>query len=197
MTTTFEDRIRIVIKDRCGDSQDEFERRTGIKKGNLQKWKDGKLPSGRMLDKIRLGLGANTHWLLTGAGEPYIVDAPGGLSADKSGLWGVTRQEDGAGVMHTVTEFSSPSDASVEPEISRAVQMLSTIFVAGDDVLTRAIMSNLIAFSRAAERDKAQAERIRNLEAECADLKGRLEAVEKRLGTLTPQPGVGAGASRK
>lgn len=189
-------RVKQVIRERCDGITRQFSDRTGIAVSTINSWNDENIPSGRHLDAIRRAFGVNLHWLVAGVGYPYIDDAAGaGAAGDKNGIYGITRQEIAGGTLHTTTEYATPSEPA--QAISRAVQMLSSIFVAGDEVLTRAIMANLIAFSRAARRDKAQADQIRNLEAECADLKGRLEAVEKRLGTPTPQPAEKVGASSR
>jgi hypothetical protein len=190
-----QERIQSVIDDKFHGNKAAFARAVYVDPTGIAKWSDEHPPRHTTIKRIEKGAKVHGRWVLDGIGERDIPEAETGLSADACGPWGITRQEEGAGVPHTVTEFTPPSGSA--PEISKAVQMLSTIFVSGDDVLTRAIMSNLIAFSRSAERDKAHVERIRNLEAKCSDLMERLEAVEKRLGTPTPRPMEGAGASKK
>lgn len=193
----FTDRIESVINDRCGGNKAEFSRSVGIHVTTVALWNDTHLPKGDTLEKIHNVFNVNLHWLLTGSGEPYIIDAPGGEAKDKGGLWGKTVREVVDGQEHMVTLHGYPSHEAA-PDLGSAVNMLSAVLGSGDDVLTHALMANLIAFSRAAQRDKEQASRIHALERECDDLKQRLERVESHLGTLPPQePLTKTGASKK
>lgn len=193
----FKERIKSVIDRKCSGVKAEFARTLEIDVSTIALWDDDHTPRGDTLERIHTRFGVDLHWLLTGQGDPYIKDAPGGEAKDKGGLWGTTVREVVDGQEHMVTLHGYPSHEAA-PDLGSAVNMLSAVLSSGDDVLTHALMANLIAFSRAAQRDKEQASRIHALERECDDLKQRLERVESHLGTLPPQePLTKTGASKK
>ena len=72
----------------------------------------------------------------------------------------------------------------VEVGLAKGVQLLAKIYDSENQVLVRAIESNLLAFSQAADDQrliKGQSERIKKLEEECETMRRRLEALEARL----------------
>ncbi len=66
------DRLKILI-DLLGLNLKDFSRKTGIPYTTLQAYMGGKRqPAAENLQKIAIHLSVNTHWLLTGEGEPFI-----------------------------------------------------------------------------------------------------------------------------
>jgi len=112
------------------------------------------------------------------------------MTQEMVGLWGRTRHHDVDGERFAVTAYgpeNSRNDEKPQPVgLGQAVDLLNTVLSSGNEVFIQALMSNLIAFSNAVQRDKEQSARIAKLENECEALKSRLAAVEEKLSSREP-----------
>lgn len=186
-----ENRIRKVILEQCGGSNQAFADTIKINVSTIQKWKGENFPKGDILSRIRKEFNVDINWLLTGQGETYIKDRkPVPVSTpqleDKDGLWGEGREVTVGGKKVPLTLFSPAGQAGLPSEynkpagIGHAVDLLANILSSGDQIIVTAIMSNLRAFSDAVDSRRQAEERISKLEDECAVYEKRITALEDR-----------------
>lgn len=91
---------------------------------------------------------------------------------------------------HHVTKLYIPDGTGPPAEnslLGRAVTLLANIIGSGNEIFTQALMSNLVAFSAAVNKEKEQNHRINNLEKECDELRKRVALLEDKLALISPQ----------
>lgn len=164
------DRIRMI---RGELSQKAFAKKISAGQGSIHAWENDKAyPGASSLERIHRIFGVNVHWLLTGEGEPYIKDRGGGLEEGSTGRERLDR----------ILEAPAASpDPDASTNLGRAVEMLAAVLSSGDQALVQAIMSNLIAFSRAVRDNHRHTTRIARLEEDGAKMRERIAALERKL----------------
>lgn len=191
MDFSFKKRVR-ALRVKMGLTQEEAAQKIGIKYKTYQTHESGQWPNRSTQQKYLDFYKCDKTWFLTGEGEAY----PGmdhfseetplynkGIVSDRDGLWGKAKEHDADGQKVVVTRFA-PVSPEQPTSRGQAMDMLLNIYSSGDQVLIRAIVSNLEAFNRAVDRDRHQHARITKLEAECNDLKEEVEGLKKRLNHL-------------
>lgn len=142
-------------------------------------------PPGRMIQAYVDLYGCKYRWLLFGDEEGEdLRENSVPLAGDGDGLWGKTRRDQVEGIDHDVTIFEPRKGRKAAPELGQAVDMLNTVLASRDQVFIQALMSNLIAFSHAAEQQKAYQARISGLEKKCQVLEERVAAQANEISEL-------------
>jgi len=163
--------------------------------------KEKGLIKGEVLEKLVSLFGFSSKWLLEGSGEPFPgarnqypdvcgdYDPTPGINAnarearDAKGMWGETHHQEVEGKKFSVTTYG-PEQAEIPNEtisLGKTVDQLSRILGSGNQILIRAIVSNLEAFSQAADQQQRDSARIAKLESECHEFQARLNALEEAL----------------
>lgn len=195
-------------------TQAEVAKGTGLSYSAVQVHEGGRTPSKTSLKKYAVYYRVDEIWLLRGRGakRPGETEAeqplynkeskPNGKvypinhavqtvkARDADGLWGNTRQVEAAGAKFTVTTHeprTQPGDIGFRD----AVQLLGNILDSGDRTITRAILSNLEAFSGAVDQAAQSKQRIAALENKIAqlqsenqDLRARVTDLEEKMNLL-------------
>ena len=72
---TFKKRIESLYDDKSSAPKAAFAKKIGINVSTIDTWSNSKLPSGRILKRIKDEFGVSIDWLLTGEGRPYSSPA--------------------------------------------------------------------------------------------------------------------------
>ena len=181
---------------RGGLSRQKFGSMIGAGKSSIQNYETkDKVPKGNILQNICTVFNVNTTWLLTGQSQPPIkdrkVDQVGiHQVVDDEGLWGRTRRHQVEGSEVDVTLFEPKDGAEMEAVggLGQSVELLANILSSGNQVMIRAILSNLQAFSNAVDSQYRAEERILKLEEECEKFEKRVAALEEKHKPEHPEP---------
>lgn len=188
---TPKDRVKKIIDEQCRGSFDEFARRVGINKGTIHTWKSHG-PKPAILKRIKEEFGVNPDWILWGDGTPYYKmgyspSDPSVLkeSAGDKDLFGRTEYVQAGGKNHSVTLFGEQRDGRDNDPDSNGrdpfmhdLEMLKSIHDSGNQMLIRAIHSNLVAFSSAALSEHRSHTTIAALRRDLDDLRKRIDPIE-------------------
>jgi uncharacterized coiled-coil protein SlyX len=175
MGESLKSRIRQIISEQCAGSVAGFAEKIGAGESTVNTWNNGQIPKGSFLKRIHSLFSVNINWLLTGEGEPYIIDK------DKAGA--STREE--------ITIYKDGNEAAEDGfKVSGALTMAARVLESGTSY-AMALYTNIQHFDRAIQaearitelekKDEAQTDRINHLEGECETLRKRLEALEARI----------------
>lgn len=156
----FKDRIREIITEYCGGSNNDFSNRIAINVSTIQKWDDEHLPKGDILHRIHKEFGIDINWLLTGESDPYLYRSSMNGSQKISEDIGLYNQTGGLG---------------------QAVDQLAQILTSGNELIVRAILFNFQAFYDTIVNQRRDKDRIKKLEEESEALKERITVLEERL----------------
>lgn len=159
-------------------SQEAFAEKISASQSAVTAWErgEGQFPKGDMLHKIREVFGVNINWLLTGEGAPYDKkETPKGEIRETKELWAKTEHREIAGEPRTFQVYGEGSPDQPTAGLGQAVDMLATVLQSGDQVYIHALMSNLLAFSRAVEESKRHSDRITQLEKRLLLLEEKLK----------------------
>lgn len=176
--------------------------KTGIRLSATRSHESGQWPNRNNQDRYLNFYKCDKNWFLTGDGVPYDIEVDvhdqvgvgDSLQIDMRGPDGRIRPEDSGAVDahgRPVDNLSvgSPrhlygATESMNTGLGQAVEMLSHVLGSGDQVMIRAILSNLEAFSRAVNRDSRQSDRIKALEKKCEDFEELLKNQSGRIAFL-------------
>lgn len=149
-----------IVRESLGNTQEEMAVNVGVSKRAWQTYEEGiSTPGGKVFAALTR-LGFNSNWALTGEGPMKIEDQP----------LVVTQTAEPAG-----KDTNRAPDGDID--LAAGLQLLGKIYSSGDQVLIRAINSNLRAFGDAID-DKSRANKAIAL---MGQMEKRVAALEKKL----------------
>ena len=76
MSTTINDRIRLLINEKAGGKNTVFADKLGVSEANIRSYLKGVMPKADILEKIVISYEVNAMWLLTGLGYHTLPNQP-------------------------------------------------------------------------------------------------------------------------
>lgn len=76
MSTTINDRIRLLINEKVGGKNTVFADKLGVSEANIRSYLKGVMPKADILEKIVISYEVNAMWLLTGLGYHTLPNQP-------------------------------------------------------------------------------------------------------------------------